>query len=119
MDEQPIKLEENWRNPDGTLKPGHPDLGGGRPKGKTIKERVMDWLEENPDDMRAFVEHFVKENKELAWQMLEGRPQQKTDIQSGGKPIPILNVLFHHNGDKENIGDDEKDSSGAGGDIGE
>ena len=36
--EEPIKLEENWRNPDGTLKPGHPDLGGGRPKGKTIKE---------------------------------------------------------------------------------
>jgi hypothetical protein len=46
----------------------------GRPKGKTIKERVREWLEEHPEDMQAFVEHFVKENRDLAWQMLEGRP---------------------------------------------
>ena len=58
----------------------------GRPKGKTIKEMVREWLENNPDDMSAFVEHFVKKNKELAWQMLEGRPQQ--DVVSDGKALP-------------------------------
>ena len=63
----------------------------GRPKGKTIKEMVRDWLIEHPNDMKAFVEHFVKNNRELAWQMLEGRPPQ--DITSGGEkinPVPIL-----------------------------
>src|SRR3990172_220891 len=52
-------------------------LDKGRPKGKTIKERVRDWLEEHPEDMKGFVQHFVKKNKELAWQMLEGRPAQQ------------------------------------------
>ena len=79
----------------------------GRPKGKTIKERVIDWLEEHPDDMAAFVKHFVKENRELAWQMLEGRPQQ--DVMSGGKPLPTpiieihsKNALSEDDGNQEN-----------------
>ena|SRR3990167_5049547 len=69
----------------------------GRPKEKTIKERVREWLEEHPDDMESFVKHFVKKNKELAWQMLEGRPQQETDITSGGKPIYIPSELIPKN----------------------
>ncbi len=59
----------------------------GRPKGKTIKEMVREWLEEHPDDMKAFVEHFVKKNKELAWQMMEGRPPQKFE---GDKENPLI-----------------------------
>ncbi len=58
----------------------------GRPKGKTIKERVREWLEDNPEGMKEFVEHFTKKDRELAWQMLEGRPQQ--DIVTDGKPLP-------------------------------
>lgn len=86
---------------DTQFKVGHPG-GPGRPKGKTIKERVREWLEENPDDMKLFVEHFVKTNKELAWQMLEGRPRQ--DLTSGGEkiPTPIINVLYNEL-HKENI----------------
>ena len=92
---------------DTQFKPGNPG-GPGRPKGKTIKERVRDWLEDNPDDMKAFVEHFVKNNKELAWQMMEGRPQQ--DVTSGGEklPTPLLNVLYNDSS-KENITPEEKD----------
>lgn len=81
------------RNEKGQLLPGFSGNLKGRPKGKTIKELVREWLEEHPDDMKAFVEHFVKKNKELAWQMMEGRPQQ--DITSAGEkiiPIPILDV---------------------------
>ena len=63
---------------DTQFKKGHPG-GPGRPRGKTIKERVREWLEDHPDDLQAFVEHFVKENKELAWQMMEGRPHQTAD----------------------------------------
>lgn len=77
----------------------------GRPKGKTIKELVRDWLEDNPKDKKAFVEHFIKKNRELAWQMLEGRPQQ--DIISDGKalPTPIYagSSVQEHNSNSEDI----------------
>lgn len=70
----------------GRLLPGQVSLNPeGRPKGKTIKERVREYLEQHPDDMNAFVTHFIKDNRELAWQMLEGRPQQ--DITSAGEKI--------------------------------
>lgn len=87
----------------GRLLPGNTANPNGRPRGKTIKERVREWLEEHPDDMDAFVAYFVKTNKELAWQMLEGRPYQ--DILSGGEklPTPILYVPTN-DGDKENSG---------------
>ena len=64
----------------------------GRPKGRTIKERIREYLEDNPEEMLAFVEHFVKDNRALAWQMLEGRPPQ--DVTSGGEklPTPILRL---------------------------
>ena len=69
------KLE---RDASGRLLPGQESLNpNGRPKGKTIKEQIRDWLDENPEDMRAFVQHFVKKNRELAFQMLEGRPAQQ------------------------------------------
>ena len=85
-DTKPDKQENN-RNPDGTFKEGVSGNPEGRPKGKTIKERVREWLEEHPEDMEGFVEHFVKDNKELAWQMLEGRPSQSTDLTSKGEKI--------------------------------
>lgn len=108
MEEDTIKTTEKpWQ-----FKEGNPG-GPGRPKGKTIKERVREWLEENPDDMKAFVQHFVKKNKELAWQMLEGRPQQ--DVTSDGKalPSPIYGgqsfQVPGHNGHEKDIPTDKKD----------
>ena len=93
------------RNEKGQLLPGNTANPLGRPKGKTIKERVKDWLEEHPEDMEAFVNHFVKENKELAWQMLEGRPSQ--DLTSAGEKIQIPiyggKSIQGYNSDKEDI----------------
>lgn len=86
--EEPLKTDEK-RNPDGTFMKGTTP-GPGRPKGKTIKERVRDWLEEHPDDMEKFVEHFVKSNKELAWQMMEGRPSQGI---GQADDLPTLNLI--------------------------
>lgn len=74
------------RRPDGTFGPNNNANPNGRPKGKTIKDLVRDWLEENPGDKKDFVEHFIKRNRELAWQMLEGRPQQ--DVTSAGEKLP-------------------------------
>lgn len=70
------------RDEKGRLLPGGTANPNGRPAGKTIKESVKEWLKDNPDDMKAFVEHFVKKNKELAWQMLEGRPPQDIKTES-------------------------------------
>lgn len=89
------------RNPDGTYAPGH--VGGpGRPKGTlSIKDLVRQHLQDNPAELKAFVQHFIDKNRELAWQMLEGRPQQ--DVVSDGKalPSPLLNVLDHHGDTKD------------------
>lgn len=95
MNEEPNKLEENWRNPDGTLKPGHPNLGAGRPKGKTLKEWARDKLMKMTEEER---EDFIKTlPKDIVWRMAEGNPQTNTDITSDGKPIPIFgNVPENH-----------------------
>ena len=75
----------------------------GRPKGKTIKEMVRDWLDEHPDDMASFIKHFIKENRDLAWRMLEGNPAQSNDLTSGGKPIQItFDNAFNPNKEQPN-----------------
>ena len=78
------------RDEKGLFLEGNPP-GPGRPKGKTIKERVREWLEEHPDDMQSFVEHFVKSNRDLAWQMLEGRPSQQLQ---GDPDNPLVQIVF-------------------------
>jgi len=76
----------------------------GRPKGsKSIKDAVRQYLQRHPTDFTEFVKYFIEENRELAWQMLEGKPDQQTDITSKGKEIqiPIYNGLSaKQNGNK-------------------
>ena len=75
-------------------KPGQSGNPLGRPKEKTIKERVNDWLEQHPDDLQDFIAYFVRKNRSLAWQMLEGRP---TDNSKGDNNTNItLNVISYH-----------------------
>ena len=114
-------IEETIKNDEETLKPWlfqKGNAGGpGRPKGSlSVKTLVKEYLEEHPKDLKDFVEHFIKTNRELAWQMIEGRPFQ--DILSGGEklPTPILNV-FTNNGDNQDKADVKEDKGGAGGDI--
>ena len=112
--------EENalLRDEKGRLLPGTPP-GPGRPKGSiSIKDKVRQYLEDHPEDVEEIVKHFVKSNRELMWQMLEGRPYQ--DILSGGEklPTPILNVL-PNNSDNQDKPDDQKYKGSAGRDIGQ
>lgn len=62
----------------------------GRPKGSlSIKDLVRQHLQSHPEDLKQFVEHFIKTNRELAWQMMEGKPPQDTNISGGILPFTI------------------------------
>jgi hypothetical protein len=108
-----MPINPDTQNPDGTFKPGHPG-GPGRAKGAgmSIKERINQRLHENPQELEMIVDYFIKHNKELLWQMLEGRPQQ--DVTSGGDkliPNPIFGGLSKHAGDTQNILPEETNTS--------
>lgn len=67
----------------------------GRPKGSiSLKDKVRNFLEEHPEEVEEIVKHFVKSNRELMWQMLEGRPASSTDITSGGEKLVVNLVQF-------------------------
>ena len=56
----------------------------GRPKGKlSIRQQILNRLEDNPEELKEIVEYFIKDNRELMWQMLEGKPKQ--DMELGGE----------------------------------
>lgn len=103
------------RDEKGRLIKGTPP-GPGRPKGSiSIKDKVRQYLQDHPEEVEAIVEHFVKSNRELMWQMLEGRPQQ--DVVSDGEKIvfPIYGgdtTIHEHNSDKKDIQPEEKNTGG-------
>ena len=62
-------------------KPGQSGNPAGRPKGSiSIKDEVRKYLEAHPLDVQEIVKHFVTENRELMWTMLEGSPKSTSDI---------------------------------------
>lgn len=79
------------------FQPGQSGNPAGRPKGTSIKDRVRKYLEEHPDDMAAFVNHFVKDNRDLAWQMLEGRPSQGIGQADDLPPLILPATLIEKN----------------------
>ena len=81
LQQQPDK-HEIMRDNKGKFLPGQSAHPQGRPKGKTIKEQVREYLKEHPEEEKKFIKHFILKNRELAWQMLEGRPQQQVEIEA-------------------------------------
>ena len=81
----------------------------GRPKGKTLKEWVKDFLMNMSEEARM---EFIKTiDPDIIWKMAEGNPHQTGDITSAGKPIPILNLneIPKDNRNKEDTEADKKD----------
>ena len=110
MEEIPEKLENNWRNPDGTLKPGHPPMGG-RPQGsldfKTKFYKVIDKLAKQNNITAEEVEEQLllvgyKKAKDGDYSFyrdlmdrIHGRPIQKSELTGkDGKdlPTPIMQI---------------------------
>jgi len=101
-EKKPIKLDENWRNPDGTLKPGHPDLGGGRPKGKTLKEFAREFLMSMTDEEKV---NFLNSlSKDTVWKMAEGNPPQDINLGNEGETPFIIKLMRDDRGNSETKG---------------
>ena len=69
----------------------------GRPRGSfSIKEQVRQYLENNPKENEAFVLHFVKKNRELAWQMLESKPKAEVglNLEANKESLETLTAFF-------------------------
>lgn len=82
----------------------------GRPKGKTLKEWVREFLMSMSEEAR--IEFLKSISPDIIWKMAEGNPQ--TDITSGGdkiNPIPIYGgkSVQGHDSDKKDIPTEKKD----------
>jgi hypothetical protein len=97
------------------FQPGQSGNPNGRPKRKTLTELIHAKLDDTPDAWNTIVDLVVEKIKtdkdvlKIFWEYTDGKPQQKTDITSGGKPIPILGNVSTDDSDKETAETQEKD----------
>lgn len=82
---------------------------------KAVKELIADYKEGLTDALESIKPVLIAEALKGNMQAIKeindrtmGKPEQVTDITSGGKPIPILNVLSNHS-DKEDSETIKKD----------
>ncbi len=94
-EKQEIKRDDKGRFVEGIS--GNPD---GRPKGKTIKEEIMDFLKDNPDKRGEFIKELIGKYKPLVWQMLEGRPAQQLNVGNPGD-LPFMIKIIKSEGTTE------------------
>ena len=108
MSEEPQKLEETGRNPDGTFKDGHDKVpGSGRPK-NTLKDFLRRKFN-NMSDIEK--EEFLKQvSPVMQFRMAEGNPHQTEDVTSDGeKIIPIYGTISRYKRNEEGIQPEQKD----------
>ena|SRR3990167_7885469 len=112
------KSGDNWRNPDGTLKEGHPGMGGRPPGSLSITALVKAELEKVPEGQQiSYAQAFLKKilhkaiiegdhaTQKMIWNYIDGLPKGSLDLTSGGNPIPIYGgfSIQRHDSDSQNI----------------
>lgn len=124
MAHEDVQLEPGVdMNPEnGQFLPGNRSKGG-RPQGAySISVQIKRRLQEvDPINRKKYLELLVdaimhkavadgdEKMIKLIWNYMDGMPQQKTDITSGGKPIPILGNVQANDSDEENSEAEKED----------
>ena len=107
--EDPNKIGAN-RQSDGTFGPGNVANPNGRPIGFSLVDMLRKEIQKVPEGQKmSYAEAFLRKmlskainegdhaSQKLIMNYLEGLPQMKMDITSGGKPIPLLQGIVKEN----------------------
>lgn len=81
------------RDKKGRLLPGNTANLAGRPKGKTIKEKIREIFLKDPKRFNKTVNELINEYPTLVWQMLEGRPPMDLHLEGEMKLPFIIKVI--------------------------
>lgn len=84
----PADRIRKWRFPKGVS--GNPN---GRPISPT--RRIKQIFRENPEEFDAWIVDYMedKQNRKHVVEMIDGKPKQKTDVTTDGKPITEPSAL--------------------------
>jgi hypothetical protein len=90
------------RDEHGRLLPNQPSLNPlGRPKGSfSIKTRIVQRLQENPQELKDVIDYLITKERALLFQMIDGRPHQSGDVEVK-LPQNLIDLIRHGTPDKE------------------
>jgi hypothetical protein len=93
--------QEIIRDNKGRFKPGVSGNPAGRPEGISIKERIKQYLEENPKEFEELCQFYLKNEKmrDLLWKMLDGLP--RGSFGDEGEGFPPINIIIKNGNDKQ------------------